>query len=296
MPQLPHVTWLRAFDAAARHSSFSAAADELSLTPAAISQQIKLLEQHLGVQLFTRLPRGVSLTDTGHAYAQPIRKSFADMQGATEGLFDTNRKRTVRVHASISYAALVVAPQLAAFHQICPGVDVRLTTAVWTDHLADGPIDVEIRYGHGDWAERDIRHLGHRFGHVVCHPDYAASFGDDLTFAALAADAVQIIGSELDWSQMAEHFGLDGLPVMGGAKVDSSLIALQIIAGGGGAAIVSENFTQRYIEQGLLVSPFEYRLPLARSFFLIAHDDAQKRTEVSQVCDWLLGHHRQATC
>ena len=293
LPQLPHVTWLRAFDAAARHSSFSAAADELTLTPAAVSQQIKLLEQHLGVQLFTRLPRGVALTDIGHAYAQPIRKSFAEMQGATEGLFATNRKRLVRVHASISYAALVLAPQIAAFRQSNPDIDVRLTTAVWTEHLADGPIDVEIRYGQGDWAERDIRHLGHRFAHVVCHPRTASALGNDLSFAALAADAVQIIGSEPDWTQMAEHFGLESPPVIGGTRVDSSLIALQTIAGGSGAAIISEGFTRRYIEQGLLVSPLEYRLPLSRSFFLILHENGQKRREVRQFCDWLLDHHRQ---
>lgn len=87
MKNLPHVTWLKAFDSAARHNSFAAAASELGLTPAAISQQIRHLEQHLDAQLFRRLPRGVSLTDVGQAYAQTIGKSFEDMALATNGLF-----------------------------------------------------------------------------------------------------------------------------------------------------------------------------------------------------------------
>ena len=102
MAQLPHVTWLRSFEVAARHSSFSAAADELNLTPAAVSQQIRLLEDHLGVQLFIRLARGVSLTDAGQAYALPLRKSFQDMQDATRGLFGVKRKSRLRIRASIS--------------------------------------------------------------------------------------------------------------------------------------------------------------------------------------------------
>ena len=295
LPRLPHVTWLRAFEAAARSSSFSAAASELGLTAAAVSQQIKLLEQHLGVRLLKRLPRGVALTDTGHAYAQPIRRSFADMQSATEGLFGATRKQTVRIHASISYAALVLAPQISAFRAAHPEIDVRLTTAVWTDPIDDDVTDLEIRFGHGDWSDLQVHHLGHRFAHVVCHPDFAASFGKALSFGTLAAHAVQIIGSESDWAQMSGHFGLEHPAVFGGTKADSSLIALQIVAGGTGAALVAECFTGRYIEQGVLTSPLDYRFPLPRSFFLVVNETAQKRSEVGQVRDWLLAQHREET-
>ncbi|SDE65310.1 LysR family transcriptional regulator [Ruegeria marina] len=296
MTKLPHVTWLRAFEAAARNSSFTSAADELNLTPAAVSQQIKLLEQHFGVQLFTRQPRGVALTDMGHAYAQPIRKAFAEMQEATNGLFGSKKKRIVRARASISYAAIVLAPQLGGFHEAHPDIEVQLTTAVWTDRIDDEAIDVEIRYGHGDWDERDIRHLsGHRLAEVVCHPAFAASFGEDLSIQTLAAHAVQVIGSESDWSLMSEQFGLELPPVAGAIKADSSLIALQMISSGIGAAIISEDFSSRYIEQGLLISPFEYRLPLQRSFFLVVQDNLQERSEVNQFCEWLSEQHRKVS-
>ena len=292
MSQLPHVTWLRAFEAAARHSSFAAAADELNLTPAAISQQIKLLETHVGEPLFRRLARGVALTDTGHAYAQPVRKAFSDMQQATNGLFGAKNKRTLHVRASVSYAALVLAPRLSEFLTLYPDIDVRLTTAVWTERDEDEEIDVEIRYGHGDWAEPDIRHLGHRFAEVVCHPDVVSSLGETLTFQTLAAQAIQIIGTESDWDQMAEHFGLTPPAVIGRTKADSSMIALQILAGGSGAAIVSDSFIGPWLKSKALVSPLPYRLPLRRSFFLIAHDAAHKRSDLRLFCDWLSDMHR----
>ena len=295
MAALPHVTWLRAFESAARNASFSAAAEELNLTTAAVSQQFKLLMHHLGAQLFTRLPRGVALTDIGHAYAQPVRKSFADMQQATNSLFSSKRRRTVRVHASISYAALILAPRLWSFHQAFPDIDLQMTTAVWTDRIEDETIDVEIRFGHGDWQDGEIHHLGHRLGEVVCHPALASSLGKTLSLATLYEHAVQIIGSETDWAQMFTLAGQDQPPTMGTMKADSSLIALQIIAGGSGAAIVSEEFSERYLEQGLLISPLDLRLPLSRSFFIVIRDGASQRNEVIEFRDWLLSLQTQTT-
>lgn len=130
MADLPHVAWLKAFDATARHSSFSATAAGLNLTPAGIRQQIRLLENHLNTHVFERRPRGVVLTDIGQAYAQPIRNSFIDMAAATDGLFGAKTKRTVKVRASISRAALLITPQLDKFHQLHPDIFVRLTTSI----------------------------------------------------------------------------------------------------------------------------------------------------------------------
>ena len=286
MAQLPHVTWLRAFEAAARSSSFSAAAEELHLTPAAISQQIKLLEQHLGVQLFIRLPRGVALTDMGHAYAQPIARAFAEMQQATGSLFAKGARRRLRVHASISFAALVLAPALPAFRQQHPDIDLEVTTAVWTDPTEGEDVDVEIRFGHGDWPDADIRHLGHRQAELVCHPSLVTQAAPD--FERLAEQAVQIIGSESDWPQMAALLGAPGdLPACL-AKVDSSLIALQWVTGGAGAAIISQEFLQRYRGTSAPASPYAARLPLARSFFIVLREPVRQNEAAELFAAWLM--------
>ncbi len=284
---LPQVTWLRAFEAAARHGSFSAAAEDLALTPAAVSQQIRLLEQHLGVQLFKRLAKGVVLTDIGQAYAQPIRKSFSEMVAATDGLFGATSRTTVRVRASISYAALVLAPGLGAFRARHPEIEVQLTTTVWADRLDDGDIDVDVRYGNGDWDDGTLWHLGAQHAVVVCHRDVAVGLGDSPDLESLCqSQIVQIIGSEVEWVRLLAHAGVDCPPPRPWMKADSSLIALQMILSGAGLAIVMENFARPFIDQGLLVDPLGLRLPVDQSYFLVVSDRAARREDVNAFCRW----------
>lgn len=288
MAKLPHVTWLKAFESAARHSSFAAAAEELGLTPAAISQQIRNLETHLGAQLFTRLPRGVVLSDIGLAYAQTVRKSFDEMAQATSGLFGKNSKRVVRVRASISCAALVIAPRLAEFKAAHPDIAVRLTTSVWADRFDDEGLDVDIRYGMGDWQEGNTVHLGHESAIPVCRPDYAAQFGKDLSIQALArGKVVQIIGSETDWQKLSDLHGLDLRPDPAWLQADSSLLALQAVAAGQGVTMVLESFARQYLEQGILLVPAPYQLAKRRSHYLLRNRGAEQREEVTLFCNWV---------
>ncbi len=288
--RLPHVTWLRAFEAAARHSSFSDAAFELNLTPAAVSQQIRLLEQHLDTLLFRRLPRGVELTDMGQAYALPVRKSFSEMQDATEGLFTVRRKRKVRIRASISYATLVLAPRLKAFHDLHPDIEISLSTAVWSDRMENEAIDIDIRYGTGHWDEPEIWKLGEEVATVVCHPDHAQSFGTEPRIQeVLAAGIVPVLGSEVEWRRLSELYDLEIPEPPIWLTADSSLIALQTIAAGFGAALIHESFSQPFVDRGDLVSIFEYRLPIREAYYLVMRDTAAGRDEIKAFRHWLIG-------
>lgn len=289
MSKLPHVTWLRAFEAAARYSSFSSAADELNLTPAAVSQHIRLLEQHLGVSLFKRLPHGVLLTDVGQAYALPIRKAFREMQDATSGLFSQRRKRHLHIRTSITYGSLVLAPRLAAFSVLHPDIELHMSTTVWSDRLDDTSIDIDIRYGTGDWSDPHMWQLSHETGIVVCSPDHAARFGQVPDIASMAADRlVLVMGSEIEWQRLSSHYSLDLGQATYTAKADSSLVALQILLGGGCAGIIHESFAAPYLDKGLLVSPFKYRLPIREAYFMIIENQALERSEASEFRDWLL--------
>ncbi|WP_424931365.1 LysR substrate-binding domain-containing protein [Amaricoccus macauensis] len=290
MRRLPHVTWLRSFEAAARHSSFSAAADELNLTPAAVSQQIRLLEQHLGIALFTRLAKGVQLTDIGLAYAIPVRKSFLEMQSATDGLFHVQSKSVVRVRCSISFAALILAPLLREFTRAHPGIDVDLSTAVWSDRIDDSTVDLDIRYGEGDWPEQNIHPIPVDDATIVCHPDYAPRLGTALRAETLAAaDVVKIVGSEADWDRLLVQCGLfDGQRLDHWVKADSSLIAMQILSAGHGCAIISRSFARRELQEGRLVAPFDVTLPMSANFALVERDDQRRRLDVRTLIDWLL--------
>jgi len=278
MRTLPHVTWLRAFDAAARHSSFTAAADELHLTPAAVSQQIRLLEKQLGAELFKRLPKGVALTDVGQAYAQPLRKFFLEMEQATDGLFRRRRKATLRIRSSMN-----------AFRERHPEIEIDLFTTVWSDRITDAGIDLDIRYGDGDWPERNMWPLEVDDAVVVCHPDHASSLGDDLSIEGLAAaSVVQIVGSETDWGRLSDKYGLDMPVPVHWMKADSSLIALQILASGHGCAIISRSFAGHYLETGALIAPVPCEIPMLQKFFLVQYDDTKHTREVEVFKDWLM--------
>ncbi|MCG3267687.1 LysR family transcriptional regulator [Yoonia sp. I 8.24] len=286
MRRLPHVTWLRTFEAAARHSSFAAAADELHLTPAAVSQQIKLLEETLEMKLFKRLPKGVELTDIGQAYAQPVRASFVELQTATEGLFQPKRKTTLRVRASISFGVLVLAPRLAEFRALHPEIDIILSTTVWSDRMNDATIDVDIRYGGGNWPEPNIWSLGDGQASLVCNPTEAARLQRDPTLMK-DADIVPIIGSENDWTLMFEELGVECPPPPAWMPVDSSVVALELIASGRGAAIVNTMFSRRYIKRGLLAEPFRQTLETRNNFYIVAQPDPKKQPHIAKFHEWL---------
>ncbi|MFO1193838.1 MAG: LysR family transcriptional regulator [Rhodoferax sp.] len=167
---LPHLPWLRAFEAAARHRNFSAAAQELHLSPAAISLQIRSLEEHLGYALFERLPRGVRLTDMGGAYLPAVRKAFDTLSMSTAGLFGHAGRRALTVRCTAAFAVLWLAPRLPAFLQAHPAIDVRLFTAIWADGLGDGQADVDIRFGDGRWSGFEVQRLHSEPSVPVCSP------------------------------------------------------------------------------------------------------------------------------
>jgi LysR family glycine cleavage system transcriptional activator len=286
MKPLPHVNWLRTFEAAARHSSFAAAAAELHLTPAAVSQQIKLLEQTLEMKLFKRLPKGVELTDIGQAYAQPVRASFNDLKLATDGLFKPKNQTNLRIRASISFGVLVLAPRLKEFRALHPEIDVTFSTTVWSDRMSDATIDVDIRYGDGDWPEQDIRSLGTGQATLVCNPNDAALFQRDPT-CLKDADIVPIIGSENDWPLMFRELGLEHPVPRPWMLVDSSLLALECISSGRGVAVVNKMFSKGHIKRGLLVEPLQIDLRTQSGFYLVAQPGTKKQAQIGNFHDWL---------
>src|SRR5271154_6396521 len=193
---LPTLTWLRAFEAAARTSSFTAAAAELSLTSGAISYQIRALEAYLGFALFERLPRGVKLTAMGVAYLPPVRKAFEELADSTVGLFGGSEHGQITVHAPVSLASLWLAPKLPAFIAAFPAIDVRLSSVIWDNPVPDEATDLEIRYGTGHWrGYRSERLLNQRIV-AVCSPALLEREVAGERAALLPRQLIHIMGHE----------------------------------------------------------------------------------------------------
>jgi LysR family glycine cleavage system transcriptional activator len=181
-----------------------------------------------------------------------------------------------------------LAPRLNAFRQQHPDIEIELSTTVWADRMGDASIDLDIRYGDGDWPEHKIHRLQIGDATIICHPDYAASLGETPSVAALsAANIVQIVGSETDWDRLFDQCGFDRPRPRHWMKADSSLIAMQILRAGHGCSIISRSFAGQELEAGTLVAPFQLDIPMGESFFLVERNDLGARDDVALFINWL---------
>jgi LysR family glycine cleavage system transcriptional activator len=287
--QLPPLAWLRAFEAAARHGSFTAASTELHLTQAAVSHQVRSLERHLGFPLFERLPRNLRLTDMGGAYLPSIRKAFDELSTSTVGLFGPMDLKSLTLRAPVSYAVLWLAPRLKSFHAAYPHIDIRLCSAIWADALADERTDIDIRFGHGHWPGFRAELIRNEGAVPVCRAD---SNGDSV--AALARRSlIHVMGGEDLWQRLFRRLALSELDAGQRIKVDTSLAALEMAASGLAPTIVLRSFAEPLIEANRLVRLVDIELPLEESHYLLIPEGRKRgRPEALLFRDWLLDESR----
>jgi LysR family glycine cleavage system transcriptional activator len=287
---LPTLTWLRAFEGAARTSSFTAAAAELNLTAGAISYQIRALEAHLGFALFERLPRGVKLTPMGVAYLPPVRKAFEELADTTVGLFGGSERLQITVHAPVSLAALWLAPKLPAFSAANPAIDVRLASVIWDNAVPDDATDLEIRYGSGQWHGYRSERLLNQSILPVCSPTLLRALQADGNPATLLPrHLIHIMGYENHWLKVRQVLELADIPANAGATVDTTIAALELAAAGAGVALAHRLFLDAYFATGRLVTALPQEFADENSYFVITPERPQRiRREVQLFRDWLL--------
>lgn len=289
---LPTLTWLRAFEAAARTSSFTAAAGELRLTSGAISYQIRALEAHLGFALFERLPRGVKLTAMGVAYLPPVRKAFEQLADSTVGLFGASERGQITVHAPVSLASLWLAPRLPAFMAAHPSIELRLSSVIWDNPVPDVATDLEIRYGNGQWHGYRAERLMHQPIVAVCSPallESTRSIGNAAHW--LPRHLIHIMGHEDHWQQVRQALGVGERadPEHVGPTVDTTVAALELAAAGAGCALAHPIFLGSYLSTGRLVLALEHEFNDDSAYFALVPERPQRvRREVAQFQAWLL--------
>jgi LysR family glycine cleavage system transcriptional activator len=291
---LPPLTWLRAFEAAARTSSFSAAAVELNLTSGAISYQIRALEEQLGFALFERLPRGVRLTPMGVAYLPPVRKAFEEIADSTVGLFGGAERGQVTVHAPVSLASLWLAPRLPDFLASFPGIGVRLCSVIWDNPVPDEATDLEIRYGSGPWrGYRAVRLLNQSIlavgaPRLVAALDAAGRAASERS-QAVARQLIHIMGHENHWLKVRQALCADDPGSIRGPTVDTTLAALELAASGAGCALAHPLHLAPYLESGRLVPALGGSFADDHCYYVVAPERPQRtRREVQLFQDWLV--------
>lgn len=277
--KLPSLTALRAFEAAARAESFSAAGRSLNVTPAAVSQQVNLLEEFLGVALVRRSPRGISLTSEGRALATGLRDGFAAIAGAVDAIQERDISRPIRVTTSAYFAEAVIFPSIATFWREHPGIEISFTPSDEALDIVGEGFDLALRAGGGVWPGLQSELLLST-ATVACA---APSLVDDP-----ATDWSQVpwlIPNDTVWERNAlRQSGIDVEKIV---TFDVGNPSLEIRAGEEGMGIVLESeidVRPQLLRGSLKIAPIS--LSFSSDFFAVT-PQRQPRLAVRQFIDWL---------
>lgn len=284
--RLPPLAALRAFEAAARQLSFRRAAEELAVTPTAISHQIRLLEAALGMALFVRQVRRVALTDAGQRLYPTLRDGFDAFERAILDLSQQSRRKAVTLTATTLFTARRLLPALGRFRSEHPAFDLRLHASDEAVDLHAGSADVAVRYGSGPFDGLVAEPLlAERFG-VLCSPHLGIANADDLKRATLIHTEWKRPGLAPDWRRWVRLAGARDLAVEEGPRLTDDGHALQAAVAGHGVVIASLVLARPEIDAGLLVHPFGPEIE-GETYHILATPENAACADVKAVCTWL---------
>jgi LysR family transcriptional regulator, glycine cleavage system transcriptional activator len=285
----PRLNALRTFEAAGRHLSFSIAGEELGVSQAAVSQQIRQLESHLDAKLFVRRNRGLSLTSVGDAYHLAVHEALDRLDAVTDQLFPGAEDHVVTVRCTPSVATLWLIPRLGRLHAALPGIELRIVTLA-PEHGGSGPgfADIEIATLDAGEAGPDCRELLTALIAPVCAPSLLRQRRVSKPADLMGFDLLHVIGYRDDWHRWFRSAGLSEQKVPGGASFDGSLMALEAAANGDGVMLGRRPFIDPYLQSGDLVLLFGGRQFLTSTYFLRGREAARNRSDVNAVMDWLV--------
>ncbi|NNG04295.1 MAG: transcriptional regulator GcvA [Inquilinus sp.] len=294
MRRLPPLNALRAFEAAGRHLSFSKAAGELNVTPAAISQQVKLLEEHLGVMLFRRLNRALLLTDDGQICLPALRDGFDRLADAVARIAARREANVLTVSVAPSLAAKWLAPRLDRFYRRHPDFDIRIdATATLADFSSDG-VDVAIRYGDGNYPGMRVDCLMTEEVFPVCSPrltdgaDPLSDIGDLARFPLLHIDWAGREDDWPDWRMWLAAAGFPDIDASRGSRFTHTSMAVQAAVDGVGVALGCRSIAADDLAAGRLVKPFDLTLVPDFCHYVVAPERTADRPEIALFRDWIL--------
>lgn len=285
---LPPLAALRAFESAARHLSFTRAADELHVTQTAISHQIRGLEERLGVRLFRRLPRGLVLTEEAQRYLPAVRDAFARLEVATAELLAGRTSGALTASVLPSFAAKWLVPRLGRFRTAHPDIDLRISTSQHLVDFAREDVEVGIRMGRGQYPGLRVDRL---FGETlipVCSPallegEHPLRQPEDLRHHVLLHDD-DYTGWQL-WLQLA---GVEDVDARRGPIFSDSALVVQAAAEGQGVTLARTALAAWDIAAGRLIRPFDVSMPHDLAYYLVCPESSAERPRIAAVRAWLL--------
>jgi LysR family glycine cleavage system transcriptional activator len=304
--RLPPLNSLRAFEAAARHLSFKQAAEELHVTPSAVSQQIKTLEDYLGLELFRRLPRALKLTSEGTAMLPKLQEGFENLAAAVASTREDSAGGVLAVATPPAFAQRWLMPRLQGFALAHPKIEMRLSTSLGTIDRNEGleggaetdprlaATEVEIRFGAGRYGRlRADRVFGVTYT-AVCAPRVAQGDSplrrpEDLRHQVLIHDdTIPDADARPTWEQWLKIAGIQDWGATSGPHFTNSGLAMEAAIDGLGVALVPRPLAEAEVAAGRLVIPFDIDLNTGQAYWLVCAEAVADRPAVRSFREWLL--------
>jgi LysR family glycine cleavage system transcriptional activator len=290
--RLPPLNALRAFEAAARHLNFSRAADELSVTPGAVSQQIQNLEDYVGVALFKRTPKGLLLTDPAQIALPALREAFDRLAEAASMLTAAVDGRRLTVTVPPSFASKWLLPRLGAFEALHPDVDVWVSAGMELTDFASGEVDLAIRYGAGRYPGLEVIRLMQETVIPVASPELLANHPlenlGDLASAILLHDGSPDADESCpDWTMWLAARGVKGVDGARGPRFNQSSLVIEAAVGGRGVALAKRALAQADLDAGRLIAPFQIATAVDFAYYLVHPKTKSRLPQVKAFVAWI---------
>lgn len=296
---LPPLNSLRAFEAAARHLSFTKAAEELNVTPGAVSHQVKALEEMLNVPLFHRLTRALRLTVAGQAALPTLIQGFDKLAQGVEQMRSYCESGVLTISVSPSFGAMWLMPRLEKFRSLHPDIEIRIDGTDRLVDLARDSADVAIRFGPGGYSGVRVDHLLTPVNTPVCSPtlltgEHPLREPDDLRHHTLLH--IDWSDAEASWRMWLLAAGLHDIEPTRGPHFNMENMAVQAALDGQGVALVADVLVADHIAAGRLVHPFDpgYSTPLKFCYYLLSAKESAEPPKVAAFRNWLLTETRSA--
>jgi len=285
---IPQLNALRSFEAAARHQSFTRAADELCVTQGAVSHQVKALEAELGLKLFNRERQGLVITEAGHDYLAVVRDAFDRIALGTDRLLQRLHSGVITVSTSPDFAAKWLISRLGRFAETYPQIELKVSATMHHVDFAREDVDLAIRHGAGNWVGLDAVNLRSEELFPVCSPDILRSRcgihspEDVLQFPLLH------LNDRRDWSRWLEAAGASGEGLLHGPILNHASLLIDAAIDGQGIALARTALAAADLINGRLVRLFQTALPLRNTYWIVCPKATSALPKIVAFRDWLL--------
>jgi LysR family glycine cleavage system transcriptional activator len=289
MPRrLPPLNALKAFEAAARHESFTRAAQELCVTQGAVSHQVKALEAELGIKLFNRHRQRLVITESGRSYLATVRDALDRIADGTERLLRRQSSGVLTVSTCPNFAAKWLVHRLSRFAQAHPAIDLRVSASLHHVDFAREDIDIAIRHGDGSDTGLHVVRLCAEELFPVCSPKLLKGRAALRAPADLRHAVLLHVNDRQDWKRWLDAAGVNGIDLARGPLLNQASMAIDAAVDGQGVALARTALGAWDLIGGRLVRPFRLALPVPYAYWIVCPKTAAKLPKIKDFTAWLL--------